>query len=240
MTEQVKNYFEQLSEINVSDKIEKKSGLSYLSWAWAWAELKKRYPSAKKTVVKNEHGWLYHTDGKTCWVEVSVLINDVEETEYLPVMDYKNQSIPLERITSTAVNTALQRAITKAIARHGLGLYIYAGEDLPEGDPEPKNKTGITQNLADGVDEDMKEVFNNKNQADYEKIKKAIVGCGSVEELEAEKLKFKKEANSLKKYRPELYAEIAEISLKEEAKILGIDIAELTALKKKKKEQMGE
>ena len=73
MTEEKKlNYFEELNQINVSDNVEKKNGLSYLSWAWAWTELKKRYPNAKKSVIKNSEGWLYHTDGKTCWVEVSV------------------------------------------------------------------------------------------------------------------------------------------------------------------------
>lgn len=127
-----KNYFEKLNGINVNDKTEKKGGLTYLSWAWAWAEVKKLHPDATYTVYENADGWNYHTDGKTCWVKVSVTINGIEHMEYLPVMDFKNKSIPLNAVTSFEVNKAIQRAVTKACARHGLGLYIYAGEDLPE------------------------------------------------------------------------------------------------------------
>lgn len=127
-----KNYFEVLNGINVNGKTEKKGGLTYLSWSWAWAEVKKLHPDATYTVYENADGWNYHTDGKTCWVKVSVTIDGIEHIEYLPVMDFKNKSIPLNAVTSFEVNKAIQRAITKACARHGLGLYIYAGEDLPE------------------------------------------------------------------------------------------------------------
>ena len=74
----------------------------------------------------------YHTDGRTCWVKTGVTVEGVEYIEYLPVMNYNNKSIPVESVTSTDVNKTIQRSITKAIARHGLGLYIYAGEDLPD------------------------------------------------------------------------------------------------------------
>ena len=77
-------------------------------------------------------GWNYFTDGRTCWVKTGVTIDGLEHIEYLPVMDMRNQSIPYERVTSFDVNKAIQRSLTKAVARHGLGLYIYAGEDLPE------------------------------------------------------------------------------------------------------------
>ena len=127
-----KNYFEVLNNIDVGDKIEKKNGLSYLSWAWAWGEIKKRHPDAIYTIYENADGLFYHTDGKTAWVKTGVTVNGIEHIEYLPVMDYKNKSIPIENITSTDVNKAIQRSLTKAVARHGLGLYIYAGEDLPE------------------------------------------------------------------------------------------------------------
>lgn len=126
------NYFEDLNSINVSDKIEKKNNLSYLSWAWAWGELKKRFPDATYTIYENAQGWFYHTDGKSCWVKTGVTVNGIEHIEYLPVMDFRNNSIPAEKVTSYDVNKAIQRSLTKAVARHGLGLYIYAGEDLPE------------------------------------------------------------------------------------------------------------
>lgn len=128
----MKSIFETLNSKNVNEHVEKKNGLSYLSWAWAWAEVKKEYPAATYTVYENENGWNYFTDGRTCWVKTGVTIEGLEHIEYLPVMDYRNQSITLDKVTSFNVNTAIQRSLTKACARHGLGLYIYAGEDLPE------------------------------------------------------------------------------------------------------------
>jgi hypothetical protein len=130
----MENYFTELYGINVNDKVEKKNGLSYVSWPYAWAEVKKLHPDATYTVYENRDGWCYHTDGKTAWVKTGVTVNGIEHIEYLPVMDFKNRSIPLEQITSFDVNKAIQRSLTKAVARHGLGLYIYAGEDLPETD----------------------------------------------------------------------------------------------------------
>lgn len=135
MESKEKNYFEKLNSINVQDKVEKKNGLSYLSWAWAWGEVKKIHPDANYKIYEREteYGLVnYFTDGKTCWVKTGVIINDIEHIEELPVMDYKNKSILLENITSFDVNKTIQRSLTKACARHGLGLYIYAGEDLPE------------------------------------------------------------------------------------------------------------
>ncbi len=135
----MKSAFEILNAINVNDRTEKKNGLTYLSWAWAWGELKKRYPDATYTVYERETQYgpcNYFTDGRTCWVKTGVTIGTLEHIEELPVMDFKNRSIPLEAITSTDVNKAIQRSLTKAVARHGLGLYIYAGEDLPEEDRE--------------------------------------------------------------------------------------------------------
>ena len=126
------NYFNDLYAVNVNGHTEKKNGLTYLSWAWAWGEIKKRHPDATYTVYENADGWNYHTDGRTCWVKTGVTVNGIEHIEYLPVMDYKNKSISIEDVTSFDVNKAIQRSLTKACARHGLGLYIYAGEDLPE------------------------------------------------------------------------------------------------------------
>ena len=126
------NYFEELNVINVNDKVEEKNGLSYLSWAYAWAEIKKKHPDSTYTIYENKDGLFYHTDGKTCWVKTGITVEGIEHIEYLPVMDFRNKSIPLEVITSVDVNKAIQRSLTKACARHGIGLYIYAGEDLPE------------------------------------------------------------------------------------------------------------
>lgn len=131
-----KSIFDTLNEINVNGHTEKKNGLTYLSWAWAWAEVKKAFPEANYKIYENEQGWNYFTDGKTCWVKTGVSILGQEHIEYLPVMDFRNKSIPADAITSFDVNKAIQRSLTKACARHGLGLYIYAGEDLPEQEVE--------------------------------------------------------------------------------------------------------
>lgn len=133
-----KSVFTTLNAINCNDHTEQKNNLTYLSWAWAWAEVKKAYPSASYTVYENAAGLNYHTDGRTCWVKTGVTIEGLEHIEYLPVMDFKNASIPADKVTSFDVNKAIQRSLTKACARHGLGLYIYAGEDLPEDAPKEK------------------------------------------------------------------------------------------------------
>lgn len=136
MEENVKSVFSTLNAINCNEHTEKKNGLTYLSWAWAWAKVKNEYPDAFYTIYENPNGCPYHTDGKTCWVKTGVSINGIEHIEYLPIMDYRNNSIPLEKVTSMDMNKAVQRSLTKACARHGLGLYIYAGEDLPEAEQE--------------------------------------------------------------------------------------------------------
>ena len=149
--------FNILNSIDVRSHIEKKNGLSYLPWAWAWAEAKKRFPQATYTVYETVSGCFYFTDGKTCWVKTGVTINGLEHIEYLPVMDYANKSIPLEKVTSFDVNKAIQRSLTKALARHGLGLYVYAGEDLPEAPaPEPAGKEPIR--ISEATAEEAREL----------------------------------------------------------------------------------
>ena len=143
------NYFNDLDAVNVNGHTEKKNNLTYLSWAWAWGEIKKRHPDATYTVYENADGWNYHTDGRTCWVKTGVTVNGIEHIEYLPVMDYKNKSISIENATSFDVNKAIQRSLTKACARHGLGLYIYAGEDLPEEEAaEKQDASRNAKNIA--------------------------------------------------------------------------------------------
>ena len=156
-----KSVFDVLNAINVNEHTEKKNGLTYLSWAWAWAEVKKHFPDAFYTIYENANGMNYHTDGRTCWVKTGVTINGLEHIEYLPVMDYRNASIILDNVTSFDVNKAIQRSLTKAVARHGLGLYIYAGEDLPEADRE------IKQNELDTV---CNEVRNAATMQDLESL----------------------------------------------------------------------
>lgn len=144
----MENYFTKLYDINVNGKTEKKNGLTYLSWAWAWAEVKKLHPDATYTIYENAQGFNYHTDGNTCWVKTGVTINGLEHIEYLPVMDLRNKSIPAGNVTSFDVNKAIQRSLTKAVARHGLGLYLYIGEDAPEEEADAIKEEKKKESLA--------------------------------------------------------------------------------------------
>ena len=168
------NYFKSLNDINVNDKTEKKNGLTYLSWAWAWGELKKMFPDSNYTVYENADGWNYFTDGKTCWVKTGVTVNGIEHIEYLPVMDFRNKSIPADSVTSFDVNKAIQRSLTKAVARHGLGLYIYAGEDLPEEAKEEKLATpGQIQIINKAIEDkvvDGKKMLTHYKKDSVEKL----------------------------------------------------------------------
>lgn len=174
------NYFEVLNSINVSDKTEKKGNLTYLSWAWAWGELKKRYPNATYKIYENEMGWNYHTDGKTAWVKTGVTVEGIENIEYLPVMDFKNNSIPVEKVTSTDVNKTIQRSLTKAVARHGLGLYIYAGEDLPEAEREEEEAKA------------KQKAMEKLNKTELSAVRKAIANNGYNEPKICEFFKIEK------------------------------------------------
>lgn len=166
-----KSVFEVLNAIDCNEHVEKKNDLSYLSWAWAWQIVKKNYPDAFYTIYENASGLFYHTDGKTCWVKTGVTINGLEHIEYLPVMDFKNKSIPLNAVTSFDVNKAIQRSLTKAVARHGLGLYIYAGEDLPEEVKMQKAEKesamedqAVNEMMAATSNEEIKKVWNKYPQ----------------------------------------------------------------------------
>ena len=176
--------FSKLNSINVNDKTEKKNGLTYLSWAWAWGEVKKIYPDANYTIYENTlpSGYVvnYFTDGRTSYVKTGVTINDLEHIEELPVMDYRNKSILLENMTSFDVNKTIQRSLTKALARHGLGLYIYAGEDLPEEEKETGNEI-ISDKLLNGLntaiennkikDETIEKILNKYGYTSTSEIK---------------------------------------------------------------------
>lgn len=125
--------FSKLSSISIKDKIERKGNLDYLSWANAWAILKSHYPNAQRKIYEHDHtGFNYFTDGKTAWVKVGIVVNDLEHIDYLPIMDFRNNAIHVDKITATDVNKTIQRSTAKAIAMHGLGLSLWTGEDVPE------------------------------------------------------------------------------------------------------------
>ena len=137
-----KSVFKELTSINVRDKVEKKGRFDYLSWAYAWAIVKDKYPDSTRKVYESESTELnYFTDGKTGYVKVGVTIEGVEHIDYLPIMNHNNQSVTIDKITSFAVNKTIQRSTVKAIAMHGLGLSLWAGEDLADiSETAPKKK----------------------------------------------------------------------------------------------------
>ena len=124
-----KELIAKLLATNVNGHLEKKNGLSYLSWAWAWAEALKADADATYKVEMFD-GKCYMDINGTAMVFVTVTMFKKPMTCQLPVMDYRNKAIP--NPDAFAVNTAIMRCMTKALALHGLSLYIYAGEDLPE------------------------------------------------------------------------------------------------------------
>ena len=123
-----------LLKLNVNDHVEKKQNLSYLSWAWAWAEALKADPAATfevKTFPREHYSEVpYMEINGTAMVWVTVTIFGKPMTCFLPVMNHRNQ--PIQNPDAFQVNTAIMRCMTKGLALHGLGLYIYAGEDLPQ------------------------------------------------------------------------------------------------------------
>jgi Protein of unknown function (DUF1071) len=143
----------ELLQLNVNGHTEKKNGLTYLSWAWAWAEVLKVDPLAT---------WETHEfNGLPCCilpdtsalVKTSVTIKGHTKSMWLPVMDHKNKAI--KGPDAFEVNKAIVRCLTKAISMHGLGLYIYAGEDLPEGqaaDEEPPTAQPSAMNESSVLD----------------------------------------------------------------------------------------
>ncbi|MDF1594240.1 MAG: DUF1071 domain-containing protein [Desulfobacterales bacterium] len=127
------NYHIDLLAVNVNEHTEKKANLTYLSWAWAWAEVIKRDVGANYKFLPAQ------MFGATMMVFCDVTIFGKTITAYLPVMDHRNKAI--ENPDAFAVNKAMMRCLAKGIALHGLGLYIYAGEDLPESDDADRSST---------------------------------------------------------------------------------------------------
>lgn len=148
--------FEKLASLNVNEHTEKKEGLTYLTWSWAWDEIKRLYPEASYTIWKNEQGLPYVYDPLTGFmVYTSVTIDGVTHEMWLPVMDGKNKAMKaeaynyktkygektVEAATMFDINKTIMRCLVKNLAMFGLGLYIYAGEDLPAGDDDTPTTT---------------------------------------------------------------------------------------------------
>ena len=189
----MENYFKKLSAINVKGMAEKKGNFNYLSWANAWALIKEQYPKSQRKVYKDEIKTTdaggnetvkyrsYFIDGNTAHVEVGMKVNDIEHIDYLPVMDYRNNSIPISKMTSMDVNTAIQRSTAKAIAMHGLGIAIYKGEDLvniasPKANvpTEPKKEVVYVLKVGDDNWDKVLNYISKKRGDGLEKIVKTL------------------------------------------------------------------
>lgn len=138
--------FEEVLKINVNDKTEKKGSLTYLSWTWAWAEFKKIYPEAMYKIKEYNGIFCTGNDKIGYMVSTSVTADGLTYDMWLPVMDMRNKSIM--QPTSYDVNKSIMRCLTKNLAMFGLGLYIYAGEDLPEDEQKAPREATKAQTVA--------------------------------------------------------------------------------------------
>lgn len=156
-----KSVFETLSAVNVNDKVEKKGKLSYLSWAWAWGEVKKRYPDADYWYYKDDKTKLpmsfVSEVGGFCYT--SVTINGNTLPMWLPILDNRNQTAM--KPNAFQINSTLMRCLTKNLAMHGLGHYIYAGEDLPEQESKPQLSKSDLLAVLKGTKENAREVLTS-------------------------------------------------------------------------------
>ena len=176
----MENYFIELNNIDCSTKIEQKNGLSYLSWAWAWGELKKKHPNATYVIKKfGENNLPFVYDEKTGYmVFTEMTIENITHEMWLPVMDGANKAMKqqayeyktkygvktCEAADMFDINKAIMRCLVKNIAMFGLGLYIYAGEDLPESE---KSKSKVPEkmfiDISQTTEEKQLEEIWNKN-----------------------------------------------------------------------------
>ena len=184
------NVFEVLNSANVNghtEKVENDYGkaLTYLSWTWAWAEVKKRYPEANYEIEKFD-GLPYVYDELTGYmVYTKVTIEGITHEMWLPVMDSKNKAMKavpytyqtkkgektVEAATMFDVNKAIMRCLTKNLAMFGLGLYIYAGEDIPETEREAEKA-----NILKGMTDELKELYKKAGGKDFDKWVESVGG----------------------------------------------------------------
>jgi hypothetical protein len=177
----MESVYNNLKAIDVRPKAEKKGRADYLSWAHAWDMMKSNYPQAQRIIYEQpETGLNYFTDGRTAYVKVGIVVNDLEHIDMLCVMDHRNKSIPIDKIDSFEVNKTIQRATAKAIAMHGLGLSLWTGEDIPtppsEAKDTPSKSPSEPQRISLEVDDEnwgkvLKFVVANKDKGIDELLK---------------------------------------------------------------------
>jgi len=202
-----------LSAINVNEHTEKKNGLTYLSWAWAWATLMREYPEATYSFGDNE----VLSDG-TVITHCTINIGELERSMWLAVMSgYKNA--PVENPSATQVANTRMRCLTKCMAMFGLGHYIYAGEDLPEDDEppkaKPKPKPKPVKEKTQGLQQDLEESLSNmvKGNGDWDEkfctnVCELVIGIAKLTPLEGLKslhVENKATLDGIKAAYPDVY-----------------------------------
>lgn len=219
--------FDELNSINVNDRTEKKKSggteLTYLSWTWAWAEVKKRFPEAHYEIVMH-NGLPYVYDENTGYmVFTNVTIDGITHTMWLPVMDGANKAMKnqpytystkyngektVDAATMFDVNKTIMRCLVKNLAMFGLGLYIYAGEDLPEAEVE-EQKT---------AQEVSKKKLENIDAVQLEALKAILAGSGIDEKFVLDLYKLKSLADVTNKKYENIQSHLEDIKKKQEEK----------------------
>lgn len=213
--------FEKLSAINVNAKVEKKSGLTYLSWAWAWSETKKAFPEATYSVIEDpitQKPYIYD-ENLGYMVMTQVVINGEMLEMWLPVMDGANKAMKnapysyttkygektVEAASMFDINKTLMRCLVKNLAMFGMGIYIYAGEDLPDTQPEP---TPVAQPSAINLKKELTEELPDLKKG-TENWDKVVAYVTANKELGMEKIG--KQLNRKYKISPTLKKEIVKL-----------------------------
>ena len=176
--------FNALSNLDLSDKCEKRESLTYLSWANAWSEFKSAYPSATYQILKNENGLPYFSDPNLgIMVFTEVTVDDVTHQMWLPVMDSKNKAMKLQSYTYLVwdnyqkkhvektvqaasmfdINKTLMRCLVKNLAMFGLGLYIFQGDDLPEKQGDDSSSAPVSKPVQQDPLAGIKNAINSAN-----------------------------------------------------------------------------
>lgn len=201
-----KTIFQTLSEIDISPKIKQKNKMDYLPWSSAWDFVKSKYPTATYSIIKTEEGCIYHNDGRTCWVETSMTIDGETQTEILPVLDFRNQAIGYDKVTTSDVNKSIKRCLVKNLALFGLGLSLWNGEELSDNAKKKKDEDEkllrdaqtklvelLKTKVADGCDKTklfdlVEKLIGNKNPNNVKDIDTLIDAVNDISGITPDKL----------------------------------------------------
>ena len=208
--------FQNLWATDYEKHIDEKGKFKYLSWAWAWSYVKKKYPDANfiKHTFENELPYIKDDEGYA-FVKVTVTIQELSHTEIFAVMNNVNK--PIKNPNCTDINKSLQRALVKALAYHGLGLALYAGEDLPEEVAEAKEKERKVQAKEKANDEYLELQEDIKTR--YDSAIEDLIKIKTKEDIENYRASVEELYLSINKPYPQLASHLAERFKQTETKI---------------------